>query len=428
MLDIRFIRENSMKIEKAVKDKGIDLNIMELLEIDKKRVFLIEEVDKLRSQKKSKVKPTTEEIKKIKGLKKLLAKKESELSEIEESFFRLMLKVPNIPDVDAPIGGEAENKEIFKWGDIPKFTFEFKDHITLAKELDLINIESGVKVSGFRGYYLKNEAVTLQLALMLYGLEKLVKAGFTSMIPPTIVKEFALIGSGHFPDGKDEIYQIKNTGKNITGENIKEPLYLIGTAEPSLLAYYADQIIEEKKLPIRLCGFSQCYRSEVGSYGKDTKGVYRIHEFMKIEQVVFVKANLEESIKWHNILKRLAEEYLQELGLPYRILQIATEDMGIGKYAQYDIETWMPSRNNYGETHSDSNLTDWQTRRLNIRYKDSLGNILHPYALNNTMIASPRILIALLENFQQADGSIIIPECLHKFTGFKKINGNRREI
>jgi seryl-tRNA synthetase len=421
MLDIRFVRENFKEIEKAAKDKGIDLNIKELLDIDKKRVTLIEEVDSLRSQKKSKSKPTSDEIKKIKEVKNLLSQKEAELREIEESFHQLMLRVPNIPDPTAPIGGEENNKEIFRWGDVPTFKYELKDHISLAKDLDLIDIEAGVKVSGFRGYYLKNEAVMLQLSLMLYGLEKLTKLGFTPMIPPTIVKEFALIGSGHFPAGKDEIYQIKNTGKNEVGESIKESLYLVGTSEPSLLAYYSDQIIDPAKFPIKLCGFSQCYRSEVGSYGKDTRGVYRIHEFMKIEQVVFVKADLDESIKWHNKLKDIAQEYLQDLGLPYRVLQIATGDMGAGKYAQYDIETWMPSRNNYGETHSDSNLTDWQTRRLNIRYKDSGGAILHPYALNNTMIASPRILIALLENFQQPDGSIKIPECLHKYTGFKEI-------
>jgi seryl-tRNA synthetase len=250
--------------------------------------------------------------------------------------------------------------------------------------------------------------------------------GFTPMIPPTILKEFALIGSGHFPFFKEEVYQIVSS-KEILKEEDGEAIYLAGTSEPSLLAYFSNKILNENDLPIKICGFSQCYRSEVGSYGKDVKGLYRLHEFMKVEQVVLCKNSIKESDKWLEEMKNISCEILKELELPFRVIQICSGDMGAGKYKMYDIETWMPSYNCYRETHSDSNLTDWQSRRLNIKYKDKNGEKKFVYCLNNTVIASPRILIAILENFQQKDGSIRVPKVLQKYIGIDVIKKKNNE-
>jgi len=420
MLDIKFIRENSNSITEAIKNKGVDLNIDELLELDDKRRELIQKTEKIKSEQKK-----LGEKDKVKAgkIKKEFKKLNRELKKIQDRYEELMLLVPNIYSDDTPIGpDESANREISRCGKIPKFNFPIKDHIQLGKDLDLIDIEKGVKTSGFRGYYLKNEAVLIQFALMQHALEELRKKSFTLMIPPTILREFALIGSGHFPEGKKEIYQIANPGRLVDGKEIKEKFFLAGTSEPPLLAYYTNAVLDEKRLPIKLAGFSQCYRSEVGSYGKDTKGLYRLHEFMKIEQIVIYRADLEESHRLFDEIGENAKEILKELKLPYRVVQVCTGDMGAGKYEMRDIETWMPSRQSYGETHSNSSLTDWQARRLNIKYKTKNGEKKFVFTLNNTMIASPRILIAILENYQQKDGSVMIPQVLQPYLkGLKKI-------
>jgi len=419
MLDIKFIRNNKELIEEAIKNKNINLDLEELLSLDEKRRDLIKKIDELNFEQKKITKEKIEEGKKIKQELKII---ESELKEIEEKYNNLMLLVPNVYSSDTPIGqDERDNKEIFKWGEIPKFDFEIKDHIQLGKDLNLIDLEKGVKTSGFRGYYLKNEAVLLEIALIWHSLLKMRNHGFTLMIPPTILKEFALVGSGHFPMGKEDIYQIANPGKLSDGKEISEPLFLAGTSEPALLAYFADEILDKKDLPIKVCGVSNCYRSEVGSYGKDTKGLYRVHEFRKVEQVVLCENDIEKSCYWLEEMRKISEEILKDLELPYRVIQICTGDMGCGKYKMYDIETYMPSRNSYGETHSDSNLTDWQARRLNIKYKDENGEKKYVHTLNNTVIASPRILIAILENYQQKDGSIKVPKVLQKYLDFEVI-------
>ncbi|HOK00809.1 MAG TPA: serine--tRNA ligase [Candidatus Pacearchaeota archaeon] len=419
MLDIKFIRNNKELIEEAIKNKNINLDLEELLSLDEKRRDLIKKIDKLNFEQKKITKEKIEEGKKIKQELKII---ESELKEIEEKYNNLMLLVPNVYSSDTPIGqDERDNKEVFKWGEIPKFDFEIKDHIQLGKDLNLIDLEKGVKTSGFRGYYLKNEAVLLEIALIWHSLLKMRNHGFTLMIPPTILKEFALVGSGHFPMGKEDIYQIANPGKLSDGKEISEPLFLAGTSEPALLAYFADEVLDKKDLPIKVCGVSNCYRSEVGSYGKDTKGLYRVHEFRKVEQVVLCENDIEKSCYWLEEMRKISEEILKDLELPYRVIQICTGDMGCGKYKMYDIETYMPSRNSYGETHSDSNLTDWQARRLNIKYKDENGEKKYVHTLNNTVIASPRILIAILENYQQKDGSIKVPKVLQKYLDFEVI-------
>ncbi len=419
MLDIKFIRENKELVLSVIKDKNISLDLDHLLELDKERREIITKTEELKSKQKKLTKDDIEEAKKIKEEIKKISPK---LKKVEEEYKELLLLTPNIYSEDTPVGkDDSDNVEIFKWGAIPSFDFTIKNHIELGEDLDIIDTKKGVKTSGFRGYYLKNEAALLSLALLFYCVQKITSKGFSFMIPPTILRDFALIGSGHFPFGKEEVYQIANPGKLADGSSVKEKSYLAGTSEPSLLAYFADEIIDESKLPLKVAAFSQCYRSEVGSYGKDTKGLYRVKEFMKVEQVVLCKNDINESSFWLDEMRKISEEVLQELNLPYRVLQICTGDMGAGKYKMYDIETWMPSRDEYGETHSDSNLTDWQSRRLNIRYKTKNGEKIFAHALNNTVIASPRILIALLENYQEKDGSIKIPEVLHKYLPFKEI-------
>lgn len=425
-MDIKFIRENLELMKEVAKNKNSKVDIDKLFEVDEARRNLISEVEKLKADlnKRSKTKPGPEEIAALKELSGKIKEMDAKLVEVEKEYYNLMLIVPNIYSADTPIGpDETANREIYRWGKPTKFDFEPKDHITLGKELNLIDLEAGAKTSGYRGYYLKNEAVSLHFALLWHAIDKMRKRGFELMLTPTLLREFALIGSGHFPEGKDEIYQIGNPGRLADGSS-KEQTFLAGTSEPSLLAYFSDKTLEEKDLPIKVCGFSPCYRSEIGSYGKDTKGLYRIHEFMKVEQVILCKNNLEESLEWLERLREIAEEILQDLKLPYRVIQLSTGDMGTGKYKMYDLETYMPSmasKNFYGETHSDSNLTDWQARRLNIKYKNKEGKTELVYALNNTVIASPRILIAILENYQQKDGSVKIPKVLQKYCGVKVI-------
>lgn len=440
MLDIKFIRENAELVKKAIIDKRINLDLDTLLDLDQQRRSLLAKTESLQATKNAVSKeipklPPEEKKAKILEMKEVDAtftELAPKLKAIESEYENLMLLVPNIPSGESPVAqDESGNLPVSYWSPIlghiepkdskvaevpTKFDFEIKDHVTLGKDLDLIDIERGVEASGFRGYYLKNEAVLMHYGLLWYALKKLQEKGFTLFSPPVLVREFALVGSGHFPTGKAEIYQVGNAAA--MKEDAKaEPTFLAGTSEPSLLAYYADQILEEKDLPIKMTGISSCYRSEIGSYGKDTKGIYRIHEFMKVEQMIICKADMAESDGWLEALREVSEEILQELKLPYRILNICTGDMGAGKYKMYDIETWMPSRESFGETHSDSNLTDWQSRRLNIRYRDSEGKLHYAYTLNNTAIASPRILIAILENYQQKDGSILVPEILKPYIG-----------
>ncbi len=427
MLDIKFIRENADKVKQAAKNKNIKIDIDHLLKIDEKKRGLQAEIDELRAKRNELAKqnkggkPTDEQIKKGKKIKEEINKLEQKFTEFDKQYQEIMVLVPTIPSEDTPIGkDESGNVEIFKWGEPTKFDFKPKSHIELAEDLDLFDIKRGVKVAGYRGYYVKNEAVSLQMALMMFALEKLISRGFMPMIPPTLVREFALFGSGYFAGQKynpevDEIYKIANDEKQADGSVKKEDKFLIGTAEPSLLAYYAGEILDEKDLPLKICGFSQCYRSEIGSYGKDTKGLYRVHEFMKIEQVCIARADIEEVDKLHKEMVEISKELHQELGLPYRVLQICTGDMGAGKYKMFDLEAWMPSRKGYGETGSASNFLDWQARRLNVKYKDKDGNKKFVYMLNNTALPTIRPMIAILENFQQADGSVIVPEVLRKY-------------
>jgi len=433
MLDIKFIKENASQIKKTAQDKKINIDIDHLLSVNENRVKLISEIQKIKTKqnKLSKVKPDPETLEKLRKFKSEIVTLKEKLNSVEEEYLDLMVKVPTIPSTDVPFGkDDSENIEIYRWGEPTKFDFEPKSHIELAENLDLIDFTRGSKVAGYRGYYVKNEAVMLQMGLMMYALDKLIKKGFTPVIPPTLVKEFVLFGSGYFSSRKynpkvDEVYKIENDEeKNPDGTISKESKFLVGTAEPSILAYYSDETLEEKDLPMKICGFSQCYRSEIGSYGKNTKGIYRVHEFMKIEQVGITHANTEEAEKIHQELRNVAKEIHEDLGIPYRELIICTGDLSAGKYKQYDIEAWIPSMNSYGETGSASNFLDWQSRRLNVKYRDKDATN-YVYMLNSTAIPSPRMLIAIIENYQQKDGTILVPKVLRQYVG-KEIIGFKK--
>lgn len=411
MLDINFIRDNQEKVKNAIKVKAIDLDLDRLLGLDEQRREIITKADELKKQRNEAARKR--DVKEGALIKAKIAEQENELKGVLDEYDKLMALVPNIPSSDTPVGGAEDYKVIDTWGEVPKFDFKFKDHIELGRDLDILDLERGVKVAGFRGYFLKNEGALLHLGALLLAFKKMVEKGLMPMIPPTVVRDFALFGSGHFPEAREEIYELEE----YSPKKEKETKFLVGTAEPSLLAYYADETLNEKDLPIKMVGFSPCYRREVGGYGQDTKGIYRIHEFMKVEQVVLARADLNESEKLFQEMNENARELLRELELPHRVVQIASRDMGAGKYKMYDIECWMPSRKAYGETHSNSNLTDWQARRLNIKYRSRQGKTQFVYTLNNTVIASPRILIAILENNQQKDGSVMVPKVLQDFVG-----------
>ncbi len=432
MLDISFIRANVDAVKEAVVTKNVSLDVDALLAKDGERIALLQELEEFQSLKNDindliKESKTDEEraliIAKGKEIKVKIDELEPRFATVKAEFAVLMAQVPNIISPDTPRGkSDAENVEIGKYGDIKAFDFEPRTHIELGKMLDILDLERGTKVSGYRGYYLKNEGTLLVMGLMLYAVQKLVSKGYTPMIPPTLVKSFPLFGSGYFKgaeyDGEiDEIYQVATSDKEVDGSVSKESKFLVGTAEPSLLSYYADEVLEEKDLPLRMAGYSQCYRSEIGSYGKDTKGMYRVHEFMKVEQVVLCQADITVANALQDDMIAVSEEMHRELGLPYRKIQICSGDMSAGKYRAFDLEAWMPGMNRYGETGSASNFLDWQARRLNVKYKDASGDRKHVYMINNTALPSPRIFIAILENYQQADGSIVIPEVLRPFVG-----------
>ena len=433
MLDIKFIRDHVGELKEAVKNKGINLDLDALLEIDKERVSLLREAElfnKAKNELNNEINQATSEAERKSLIERGRDLKEPDPKRIEavkDEFDELMAKVPTIPSPDTPIGqGEAQNKEIFRWGEPRKFEFEPKDHIALGKALDILDFERGAKTGGFRGYYVKNDGVLLVMGIMMYALRKMIERGFKPMIPPTLVKEFALFGSGYFSGLKynpeiDEIYQIATSDKEATGAVSREKKLLVGTSEPSILAYYADETLNLTDLPIKVCGLSQCYRSEIGSYGKETKGLYRVHEFMKVEQVVIAEADTEKANEFQDEMTSISGEMHEELGLPYRRLQICTGDMSAGKYRAFDLEAWLPGMNRWAETGSASNFLDWQARRLNMRYLDGNGEKKYAYTLNNTALPSPRILIAILENYQTADGRVIIPEVLRPYVGKEEI-------
>ena len=423
MLDIKFIRENAAAVKEAAKKKNIDPGIIdELTEIDKARRELMQSTESIRAEQKK-----TKDREAGTKLKEQFREQEEKLIPVEKRYHELMALVPNVISPDTPVGAsDADNKEIFAWGERRKFDFTPKDHMAIGRDLDILDFDKGTKVGGFRGYYVKNDGVLLVMGIMMYAVNKMVEKGYRPMMPPTLVKGFALFGSGYFKGVDynpevDEIYKIAHPGKDATGEMSNDEKFLVGTAEPSLLAYYSDEVLRAEDLPIKNCGYSQCYRSEIGSYGKDVKGLYRVHEFMKVEQVVVAEADIEKSNKLQDEMTAISGEMHEELGLPYRRLAIASGDMSAGKYRAFDLEAWLPGMNRWAETGSASNFTDWQARRLNIKYIDKNGEKKFAYLLNNTALPSPRIFIAILENYQRMDGKVDVPTALEKYVGKKTI-------
>ncbi len=420
MLDIKFIRENRELIIDGAKKKHIKFDPADLIKADDKRKELLTEIESKRADQNAvslrlpqltDVGQRNELISQMKILKENLQKEEEKLKEVMKEWQTLMLQVPNVPDVSVPNGNsEEDNKEIKIWEEPAKMDFRPKDHIELMEKLDLADFETGTKVSGFRGYFLKNEAAEMEFAIwqLTMDLFRTKHPDYSLMIVPSLVKKETLLGTGYLPQGEDEIYHTQDND------------YLAGTAEVATMSYYSDKILKKNDLPKKMLSFSPCFRREAGSYGKDVKGLYRVHEFYKFEQVILCEASHETSVKYHEELLLNAEEILQTLGLPYRVVVNCGCDLGLGQVKKYDIETWMPSKNKYGETHSCSYFHDFQTRRLNIRYKDADGKMKFAHSLNNTAIATPRIIIQILENYQQADGSIKIPEALRKYMGGKE--------
>lgn len=414
MLDIQYIRDNADLVKTGIKNKNYNPDVVDnLLRVDTRRRELIGQVEKIRGERnalndKLKSARSDELIAKSKNLKTELDNIEPELKKFEADFKDLMLQIPNVPLAEVPVGkDESDNVVVREWGTKPTFDFEPKDHVAIAQGNDWLDLERGSKVAGYRGYYLKGEAALLQVKLMQYALNKFVNFGYTPMITPIVDTRQAFINAGHFPWGEKETYKLSEDETDP-----KNDYFLAGTAEVPLVNYYAGETLREKDLPIKMVGFSPCYRREIGSYGRDTKGFYRVHEFWKIEQVVLCKADIEESKLWHEKMLGFTEELLQDFGIPYRVLLMCTGDMGEPQAKKYDIEAWMPGRNSYGEVASDSIDTDFQSRRANIRYQDADGSFKYVHMLNNTALASTRTLIALWENFQQADGSVKLPKCL----------------
>ena len=422
MLDIKFIREHPDLIREAARKKHIDFKVEDLLAADEKRRALLGEVEEKRALLNAKSKEVAritdadkkeDVIAENRSLKENVRAHEEEFRKAEAQFQALMLGAPNVPDPSVPEGEtDADNQEIRKWGDVPQFNFEPKDHIKIMQDLDLVDFERGAKVSGFRGYFLKNDALLLSFALWQFVIEQFRGRGYTPVMAPALVRERNLFGTGHFPQAREDVFKTQ------------DDLYLAGTAEVPLMGFHANEIFEENDLPEKYLAFSPCFRREAGAYGKDTKGIYRVHEFFKIEQFILSKKDHQDTVASHEDLTKNAEEILQALELPYRVVVVCGGDLGRAHVKSYDIEVWIPSEQRYRESHTSSYYHDFQTRRLNIRYRDTKGKIHFCYSLNNTAIATPRILISLLENYQQADGSIRVPGVLQKYVGKEVIAKN----
>lgn len=421
MLDIKFIKENPELVKAGAEKKRIKFAVDELVAADDKRLKLLGEVEKLRAEQnaanaevaKAGSSERTLLIERLKIVKTNLQAKETELAEAMKVWQKLMLEVPNVPDISVPDGdSDADNKEVKVWGEKTKFDFTPKDHVTLMNDLDMIDLERGVKVAGFRGYFLKNDGALLSYAIWQCAMNHFLKKGFTPLIVPSLVKRENFVGSGYLPQSEEDLYKTQD------GD------YLAGTAEVATMGYHADEILDTAKLPLKYLSFSPCFRREAGSHGKDVKGLIRVHEFYKLEQVILGEASHEASVKYHEELNRNTEEFIELLGLPYHTVANCGGDLGLGQVKKYDIELWVPLENKYREISSASYFHDFQTRRLNIRYRDAEGKMRYAHSLNSTAIPTPRILVSLVENYQQADGSILVPAALQPFLGKKVIQKN----
>lgn len=419
MLDIKFIRENSDLIKAAAEKKHLSFDVDTLIGVDTRRLILLQSVEELRAKQnaasdaimKVSALERGDMIESMKAVKEELKEKETELEEVMKEWRTLMLTVPNIPDMSVPVGAsDADNVEARKWGEIKELPFIPLDHTEILEAQDMVDFERGSKTSGFRGYFLKGDAAMLEMAIWQYVMQKWQGKDFTPMLVPSLVKRETLLGSGYLPQGEDDLYKDGND-------------YFAGTGEVATMFYHSDEVLDEKELPKKFIVWSPCFRKEAGSHGKDVKGLVRVHEFYKCEQVVLCEASHETSVLHHEEITRNSEEMMEELGLPYHTVINCGGDLGLGQVKKYDIEAWMPSQQKYRETHSASYFHDFQTRRLNIRYKDAEGKMKYAHSLNNTAAATPRLLTVIVENYQQADGTIRIPDVLVPFMGGKTVIG-----
>lgn len=408
MLDVKLIRENPQQIREGVKKKGYDPAVVdEAVELDREYRELLVEIETLRSQRNKLTKDQLELGKELKGKLKL---HEPEAERLKGQLQEVLNKIPNPPLPEVPVGeGEKDNVVLRTWGEPRKFDFKPKDHLELGKSLNILDFEAGAKVAGSQFYFLYNEGALLELALVQYAFNLLSKEGFTPVITPDLAKPRFYFGTGYLPKGKEaQTYTLEG-----------EDLGLIATAEVTLAGKHADEVIPEDKLPLKYIGYSHCFRKEAGAYGKYSKGLYRVHEFTKAE--MFIYCLPEESNKYHEHILVMEEKIYQELKIPYRVVEMCTGDLGAMAARKFDIEAWMPGRGNYGEVTSTSNCTDYQARNLNIRFKRKSGEVEYVHMLNGTAIATSRTPLAILENYQNADGSITIPEVLRPYLGRDKI-------
>ncbi|MDD5760764.1 MAG: serine--tRNA ligase [Candidatus Pacebacteria bacterium] len=421
MLDIKFIREQPEKIKQGIQKKGADISLVDkALELDNKKRKLLQEIEAIRAKKNATEKKIAEEkdkekiIQVLKEAKEFLLIKEKELASIEEEYFKAMSLIPNPPLDDVPEGkDDKENVVLREVGKKPQFDFTPQDYLTLGENLDMIDVKRAAKISGSRFGILKRGAATLEVALIKFIFDKLTKKGFIPIFPPVLIKPRPFWGMGYLDRGAEEVYYLA-----------KDDLYLVGTSEQIIGPMHLDEVFQEEDLPLRYVSFSSCFRREAGSYGKDTKGILRVHQFDKIEMFVFCKP--EDSVKEHQFLLSMEEEIMKDLKIPYRVLNICTGDLGDPAVAKYDIEAWLPGQNKgegeYRETHSTSNCTDFQSRRLNIKFKNKkTGKNELVHTLNGTALALGRGIVAVMENYQTKDGKIRVPRALWRYTNGVKI-------
>lgn len=410
MIDINLIRDDIEKVKAGVAKKNYDTGVVDrVLELDKKRLEILQKVENLRRDRN--VVAKEQNIERGKEIKEELKKLEPELESAESEVNTLLNEIPNLPLESVPEGeGEKDNINLREWGTIKEFNFTPRDHVELGKLLDILDFDAGAKVSGADFYYLKNDGVLLELALAQYGINFLSDRGFTPFLTPDLARERYYLGTGYLPKGDEaQTYKIEGTD-----------LGLIATAEVTLAGYHADETLNEKDLPKKYAGYSHCFRMESGAYGKYSKGLYRVHQFSKVEMFAF--STPQDSQKIHEEFLKIEEEFWQSLEIPYRVVEMCTGDLGAQAARKFDLEAWMPGRGDYGEVTSTSNTTDYQARNLNIRYRTG-GETEYVHTINGTLFASSRCPLAIIENYQQEDGSVVIPSVLRPYMGKDKIIG-----
>src|ERR687894_645633 len=419
MLDLRYVRENAAAVQENCKNRGVEADVGLVVELADRRSPLIGELNELRQQQNLMAKSIGREqdpearerlITESRAMKDRIPEREVELTEVEGRLREELLRIPNMTHPDAPIGkDDSDNVEIRRWGEIPDFAFDVKDHVELGESSGTIDFDAGAKVAGSKFYFLRGDAVLLELGLVRYAMDILMGRGYQPTITPDLARDEMLVGTGFIPRGPEtQIYSVEDSD-----------LSLIATAEITLAGSLADEILQKNELPIRLAGLSHCFRTEAGSHGRASRGLYRVHQFTKVEMFAFTTPEQSEGL--HNEMLEIEERIFQGLGLPYRVVDICTGDLGGAAYRKYDLEAWMPGRDDFGEVTSTSNTTDYQARRLRIRYRREGGRppLLHP--LNGTALAMSRALISLLEIYQQEDGSVKLPEALVPYVGRERL-------